>query len=198
MRHALTLIVPCILSLSSVSFAQDGQPSSGAAPAAEAAAPTQPAAAPPATPTPSPAPASAAVASTQPPSAATSTPPSPEPAQPTTTEAPASAEPCDCSCRAKRSGFYLRFGSGPSVVGVTGTGPHGKVSTRGGGDTSTIAIGGSVSRGLVLAGTVHASVITSTLDGGPFEGATVTVGGETKDASEKVAATFSHLGLLVD
>jgi hypothetical protein len=83
-------------------------------------------------------------------------------------------------------------------MGVRGTGPFGKTSTTGGGETFTIAIGGSIAPGWVLAGTIHASTITNTLDGGPFARATVTSAGETTNASAKVAATFSHLGLLVD
>ncbi|MBN1611831.1 MAG: hypothetical protein JW940_34690 [Polyangiaceae bacterium] len=67
-----------------------------------------------------------------------------------------------------------------------------------GGGSSSIAIGGSIARGWVLAGTIGGSAITNTLDGGPFEDATVTADGETTSASAKVAATVSHLGVLVD
>jgi hypothetical protein len=68
----------------------------------------------------------------------------------------------------------------------------------GGGESSTFAIGGSIARGWVLAGTIQGSTITNTLDGGPFVDASVTSDGETISASAKVAATFSHVGVLVD
>jgi hypothetical protein len=97
-----------------------------------------------------------------------------------------------------RRGFYLRFAGGPAVVALKGTGPHGRVASVGGGGSSTLAIGGSIARGWVLAGVLHGATITSTLDGGPFEDATVTSDGETTSASDKVAASVSHVGLLVD
>ena len=52
--------------------------------------------------------------------------------------------------------------------------------------------------GVVLAGTLQGSTVTSEFEGGPFADATVTSNGEEIAASNKVAASLSELGLLVD
>lgn len=85
-----------------------------------------------------------------------------------------------------------------AVVAAKGHGPHGDLSTTGGGAGASIAVGHSVLPGLVVAGVARAWSITNTLDGGPYANATVTADGLSGPASGKVAATFSELGLLVD
>jgi hypothetical protein len=61
-----------------------------------------------------------------------------------------------------------------------------------------LAIGGNLVGGLVLAGTVQSSSISTTFTGGPFVGESVTSNGKTLTASAKADASSSHLGLLVD
>jgi hypothetical protein len=104
----------------------------------------------------------------------------------------------DCASNWIRGGFYLRFASGIGGVNVAGTGPKGDASLSGLGSTSLIAIGGNVVRGLVLAGTVQASTISSTFNGGPFVGENVTSNGQSLTASSKADASASILGILVD
>jgi len=81
---------------------------------------------------------------------------------------------------------------------MAGTGPKGDASLSGLGSTSLIAIGGSISRGLVVAGTIQASAISTTFNGGPFVGETVTSNGTSLTASPKADASASLLGVLVD
>ncbi len=52
-------------------------------------------------------------------------------------------------------GFYFRFGIGPAYTGLSGAGPAGSVSFRGGGVGLTLAIGGTLGDGVVLGGIVH-------------------------------------------
>jgi len=81
---------------------------------------------------------------------------------------------------------------------MSGSGPKGDASFSGLGSHSLLAIGGGIARGLVLAGTVQASSISTTFDGGPFVGETVTSNGKSLTASSKADASASLLGLLVD
>ena len=104
----------------------------------------------------------------------------------------------DCASNWIRGGFYLRFASGFGGVNVAGTGPKGDASLSGLGSTSLMAIGGNVVRGLVLAGTIQASTVSSTFNGGPFVGENVTSNGKSLAASSKAGATTSLLGILVD
>jgi hypothetical protein len=97
-----------------------------------------------------------------------------------------------------RGGFYLRIGSGLGGVNVTGTGPNGSASISGLGSNSLLAIGGSIARGLVLAGTVQASTVSGTFKGGPFPDASVTSNGKSQTASSNADATAAQLGVLVD
>jgi len=97
-----------------------------------------------------------------------------------------------------REGVYLRIVNVMSYVAVTGHGPYGTASMSGLGSGMILAIGGNPARGLVLAGTLQASTIESTLTGGPFEDATLTLDDESIDASTRATAAFSQLGALVD
>jgi hypothetical protein len=66
------------------------------------------------------------------------------------------------------------------------------------GSNSLIAIGGSIFNGLVLAGTIQGSSVTSSFDGGPFKGESVTSNGTSLTASAKADATSAILGLMAD
>ena len=60
------------------------------------------------------------------------------------------------------------------------------------------AIGGNIVGGLVLAGTIQSSTITTTFTGGPFVDETVTSSGSSRTASAKADATSAQIGVLVD
>jgi hypothetical protein len=104
----------------------------------------------------------------------------------------------DCASNWIRGGFYMRIGSGVSDVSLDGSGSKGSASISGLGSNSLIAIGGSIFHGLVLAGTIQGSGITSSFDGGPFKGESVTSNGPSLTASSKADAQMIVLGLLVD
>lgn len=116
---------------------------------------------------------------------------------PPATKAP-SSEPADCSQNPIHSGFYLRITAGFGYVSLAGSGPGGTAKISGLGDNSIIAIGGNIARGLVLAGTIQESSITTTFKGGPFVGESVTTNGQSKAASSQADAASSEIGLLVD
>jgi hypothetical protein len=97
-----------------------------------------------------------------------------------------------------RGGFYLRIASGFGDVRVSGTGPNGSASVSGLGSNSLFAIGGNIVRGLVLAGTVQASTVSGTFNGGPFPDATLASNGRVQAVSSKADATAAQLGLLID
>lgn len=61
-----------------------------------------------------------------------------------------------------------------------------------------LALGGSIARGLVLAGTVSGATTQATFSGGPFRDAKITVDGSELSASHKAEASFAELGLLID
>jgi hypothetical protein len=101
-----------------------------------------------------------ASAASEPPARAPPPPPvsgSPGPASP----APPSAAPPPPAPELRRSGayvhdgFYFRVGIGPAYTGLSGSGPAGAVSLGGGGVGLTLAIGGTLENGIVLAGIVH-------------------------------------------
>lgn len=129
---------------------------------------------------------SAAPPAVTPPSAA-STPP-----------APVSADHPTAQPARVHQGFYLRFGSGPSVASLSGHGPSGSASLTGAAETGFIAIGGAVAPGLVLAGTLQGTGFSAKFKGGPLAGASLTSDGETRSASQKAQAGLGMLGLLLD
>ncbi len=104
----------------------------------------------------------------------------------------------DCSRNWIRDGFYMRIGSGLGDVHIAGNGPKGAASLHGLGSNELIAIGGSIVRGLVLAGAIQGSSTTTTFEGGPFVDEKVTSNGGSAAASSRADASFSALGLLVD
>jgi hypothetical protein len=59
-------------------------------------------------------------------------------------------------------------------------------------------MGGSIGRGLVLAGTLQASTLQATFKGGPFRNATLDVDGSNIAASHSAYGSFTELGLLID
>lgn len=97
-----------------------------------------------------------------------------------------------------RSGFYLRFLGGAGYAKFSGTGPRGSVSATGLGNHSTIAIGGSIARGLAVAGTIQGTDSDTTFEGGPFSKATLTTDSTTKTASGKAKLSLAQIGVLVD
>src|SRR5512140_3572809 len=93
------------------------------------------------------------------------------PTQPPTAARPAAvtlpvARPRDCSNPEPwRDGFYLRFVQGTGYAKFHGTGPRGTLSGSGLGSHSTVAIGGGLTRGLALAGTIQSTMIEANLEG---------------------------------
>ncbi|HYQ44054.1 MAG TPA: hypothetical protein VER11_18865 [Polyangiaceae bacterium] len=179
------------LSLASLAHAQEApSPAADTAPAsATPAAPTTPEtqAAPVTAPAPAPAPTTTTTTTVT----------------TTTNAAPAvSATEPGAPARAKPSriheGFYLRLTSGPTVLTLNGHGPYGSSSLTGGGAGGMIAIGGAIVPGFVLAGTIQGSAINAKFNGGPFENATVSYRGKTRDASDRATGGFGMVGMLVD
>jgi hypothetical protein len=111
-----------------------------------------------------------------------------------------SAPPTEAPCKTvwNRDGFYLRMLSGAGYVGMRGDGPNGSASISGFGSNSIIAIGGSLARGFVLAGTIQSASVTSEFKGGPLAHATATTRGDSFPATNKAMAGFSSFGALVD
>jgi hypothetical protein len=96
-------------------------------------------------------------------------------------------------------GFYLRFTSGPSFLTLRGHGPSGaSASLTDSGAGGSIAIGGAIMPGLVLAGTLQGTAFNADFKGGPFADATVTANGKTVPASHDASGGFGMLGVLVD
>jgi hypothetical protein len=62
----------------------------------------------------------------------------------------------------------------------------------------SIAIGGGITRGLVLAGTIHGTSTSSKFKGGPFTDATITTGARTIDASDVATGSIAEIGVLLD
>jgi hypothetical protein len=100
--------------------------------------------------------------------------------------------------RRVHEGFYLRMSSGPSFASLRGHGPSGSVSITDSGEGGFIAIGGALVPGLVLAGTLQGTAFDAEFKGGPFEHATVSSNGKTRNASNRATGGFGMLGMLVD
>jgi hypothetical protein len=107
-------------------------------------------------------------------------------------------KPCDCRRDWVRNGFYFRMLVGMGYVGFRGSGPSGSASISGFGSSSTIAIGGSIMRGLTLAGTLQSAEVTDRFKGSPYANATFTANGETIAVTNKAMGTFSEFGGLLD
>ncbi|MEI9950092.1 MAG: hypothetical protein WDO74_14250 [Pseudomonadota bacterium] len=96
-------------------------------------------------------------------------------------------------------GFYLRFTSGPSFLTLRGHNPSGaSASITDSGVGGSIAIGGAIMPGLVLAGTLSGTAFNAEFKGGPFVDATVSANGVTRQASRNAEGGFGMIGLLVD
>jgi hypothetical protein len=164
---------------------------SPAAPAAEAPAPA-----------PEEAPATTAATTSQPaapeptpppaPVAAPSAPPAPPPPP------PLPAKPRECKWEWVRDGFYLRMLTTMGFASMSGDGPTGSARISGFGSGGIIAIGASLTKGLVLAANLQSSVVSSKFEGGPFADATFTANGKTLNLTQKATGTVSGLGVLVD
>ena len=111
--------------------------------------------------------------------------------------APSDDSPNDASSRI-RDGFYLRMTFGAGYLSMSGKGPRGRVSITGMSSDSTIAIGGTLVRGLVLAGTLRGSTATGTFKGGPFEGSSVISNDKSLPASSHADANSAEVGVLID
>jgi len=78
---------------------------------------------------------------------------------------PLCAQPPDAY---NHDGFYFRFSTGFGYARFSGTGPNGNVSIYDAATLGTIALGGTIAPGLVLAGSLGAVSITeTTLRGAP-------------------------------
>jgi len=96
-------------------------------------------------------------------------------------------------------GFYLRFTSGPSFLTLRGHGPaRASASITDSSAGGSIAIGGALAPGLVLAGTLSGSAYNAEFEGGPLEHATVTAKGRTRAASNNAQGGFGMIGVLID
>jgi len=93
----------------------------------------------------------------------------------------------------------MRFTTGPSLVSLRGHGPSGaSASITDSGASGSIAIGGALVPGLVLAGTIQGSAVNAEFEGGPFAHATVSADGKTRSASHNALGGFGMIGMLVD
>jgi len=119
------------------------------------------------------------------------------PAPPVRLTPPSDYRPYQVRPRA-HDGFYLRLGSGPSLVTLRGHGPAGSASITDAGTSGFIAIGGALAPGLVLAGTLQGTAFNADFKGGPLTDATVSSNGQTRSASRKADGGFGMLGILVD
>ncbi len=97
-----------------------------------------------------------------------------------------------------REGFYLRLSYGPGYASFRGQGPNGAASISGLSSGSSFAVGGSLTRGLVLAGTLQSTSIIGKFKGGPFGDATIARTGTTVSANDRASASFLEVGLLVN
>jgi hypothetical protein len=109
-------------------------------------------------------------------------PPVPPPVEPT-------VSPCPCPGPGAHThdGFYFRYTGGPGYLVFNGSGPTGDAHLGGLASTSTIAVGGTPSRGVVFAGTIA----SATLSNPDFTG-------YPAGAQHGWTASRATLGLLVD
>ena len=109
------------------------------------------------------------------------------------------AVPCASSDQwPNREGFYLRLAYGPGFAKFRGQGPHGAASISGLSSSTAIAIGGSLTRGLVLAGTLQSTQTTARFKGGPFMDASIANDGSSLAATDRASASLSDFGVMVD
>jgi hypothetical protein len=113
----------------------------------------------------------------------------------TTSDTPG-AQACNCM----RTGFHLRVSSGLGYFAIRGNGPSGEVSLSTVGSSVGIAGGGTIVRGLALAGALHAVQGTGPFHGGPFENAVIQPSPANGSAPANAGAevTLVQFGLLLD
>ncbi len=99
---------------------------------------------------------------------------------------PASPTPASRAGDYVHHGFYLRFGIGPSLLKLSGDGPASSATLSGFGPALTLAIGGTIEDGLVVAGLWHVTLGESSPIAGPLGG------------NGELLAFAEQLGLLVD
>ena len=110
--------------------------------------------------------------------------------------------PCPCG-RYRHQGFYLGIGTGAGYMSAWGDGPAGSASISGLATLATIAIGGTIAKGLVLAGVVHAGTTSGTFHGGTATTVTTTVNENGSPVTNTFTATGANvlsteLGALID
>lgn len=110
----------------------------------------------------------------------------------------ASVGPSGCIGSCSRGGFYFRLSTGIGYASLAGDGPDGSASLSGLGNRFSLTFGGDVAPGLVLAGTLQGSSLTSDFDGGPLTGAMLATDDGSVEASAKADAASAQLGVLVD
>jgi hypothetical protein len=71
-------------------------------------------------------------------------------------------------------GFYLRFSLGVAYGSIVGSGPSGRTSLSGLDAATTLLVGGTPARGLVVGGAIHSAGASGQLEGGPLDGYHVT------------------------
>jgi hypothetical protein len=187
--RAVVVAPALIATLSLCSLARAQEPA--ASPALESAAPQ-----PSAQPLPPAAPAETAPPTTNPTAAVREAAPAPAPAP-----APAAPTSEERPLRLTRvhEGLYLRFTSGPSFVTLQGHNRLGRsASITDSGAGGSIAIGGALVPGLVLAGTLQGTAFAAEFEGGPFTDATVSSNGKRRAASNKAFGGYGMVGMLVD
>jgi len=103
---------------------------------------------------------------------------------------------CDCM----HTGFHFRVSSGLGYLAIRGDVPSQDVSLSTLGSSIGIVGGGTIVRGLALAGTLHAVHGTAKFHGGPFENAVIvsSLGNRLASANNDADVTLVEFGLLVD
>ncbi|HEY5961778.1 MAG TPA: hypothetical protein VIV60_34705 [Polyangiaceae bacterium] len=81
---------------------------------------------------------------------------------------------------------------------LRGDGPNGSASISGLGSLSTILIGGSVSRGVVVAGMLQTSQVSNEYKGGPLRNVQATADGEPVEVTNHATGGLSSVGVFLD
>jgi len=126
--------------------------------------------------------------------------PTPTPT-PTTTPTTTTTPSCPCPPPPRHDGFYFRVSSGFAYSSVFGDGPNGSASVSGLGSLASLAIGGTLAPGIVLAGTLGGGTTTHKFQGGPFANATIAGGSGPPamvQASGDGSASLFEVGVLLD
>jgi hypothetical protein len=117
--------------------------------------------------------------------------------------APSRESGAQASVPFRHQGFYLRGTDGVlTYAWVFGNGPYGPASISNiGGTNGSLAIGGTLAPGFVLAGHLGTNTVGGHFTGGPFTNATVTSAmrpGVTTTASGGAGVSLFELGFLID